>query len=198
MKPWVKSFLMQQHKKVMNEMKMEKETRKLSLEGFKREIESDEAIRYKLIDELNCHFGVGGLLGHKNWFKDIFGSVLADLPEEVFLQIRAMKNVLYTFTPNPGAEVKHFFFEENDNHENWDRIVIVTFPFGIIDMSAKAARGMIAHELVHVCVHSDKAISNDAMEDEADRIAMEWGFEEEIKAMREYIAEYEQETQDQS
>lgn len=189
MKDWVKPFLLKESQRFMNEMGFKEDIRQFTITNFEREIASDEGIWNILSEHLNCHFGIGAMNPDILWFTCAFGSVLADLPEEVFLKIRSMKNVFYTFTPNPGAEVKHFVFDEDDRIENWDRIIVVTFPYEVSFMPPITAKGTIVHELAHVYAHPDQAVSNEKMEDEADQLPIDWGFEEEIKAMRDYYME---------
>jgi hypothetical protein len=140
---------------------------------------------------LRIHFSAFGFSGIGLAFKNTFGSVLSDLPKEVFLQLVGMKNVFFTFTPNPGAEVKPFVLEDRDNLGDWSRIIVVTFPYAVYGMPLMAIRGSIVHELVHVCLHSETKVgSNDAMEEEADKVAGDWGFTEEIAEMRKYGAKF--------
>jgi len=185
MRDWVKPYLLEDFEKINKELGFDHDQNEWSMDHVKEELEDEEAVCYRLADQLRIHFSTFGI-GDEGWlFKAAFGSVLSDLPKEVFLQLVRMKHVFFTFTPNSGAEVKHFVIEEGENIGGWDRIVIVTFPYALISMSLTALRGSIVHELVHVCLHSDKGASDDAMEAETDRVSEEWGFKKEIRTLRE-------------
>jgi hypothetical protein len=194
MKDWVRPFLLEQFDnpidgKTSDELKIDKETKEFSLESFKEEIESDEVVYYDLVGELNTHFGLGSIGGPKEWITYVFGSVLADLPREVFMKIRSMDNLCFIYTPNPCAEVKHIWFEVQDL-SNWEgKIIVVNLPYNTQFMPVEAARGEIAHEIAHVDKHP-AGISNDEKEKEADETAKSWGFENEIEAHKKYNKEY--------
>lgn len=150
-------------------------------EGFNGQF-GEESVSRSLADLLNLHFGIGGHLGGQDYFAVLFGSVLSDLPKDVFLELRSRRNVFYLFTPNEGSEVKHFFFDEK-----WDHVIVVNFPYALSEMDdTMAAKGSIVHELAHVHSHSDSPVSSDEREDEADKIAIDWGFGAEIEKMREF------------
>jgi hypothetical protein len=185
MKPWVKPYLLNGLAKTLDEIGASDEWKQLKTENFIESLESHpETAWWELPGSLNTHFGLGGLGGPRDWFTSAFGSVLADLPEEVFLKLCGMKNVFFTFTPNPGAEIKPFILVEDI--KTGEALKVVTFPYVITCSSPGAARGTIAHELAHLYAHPDKYASDDAMEDEADEIAKSWGFEQEVEEMRDY------------
>ncbi len=175
MKEWVMPFFLQlQKRRKYREYKEEKDI-------------PDVAVFYALVDQLECDFG-GGIGGDVDWFTSLFGSVLADLPEEVFKKIQGMRrNVFFIFTPFPGAEVKIFQMEDRKLEGT---LRIVNFPYDSIFMPPVACRGQIAHELAHIflehgCGNEEKQNEED-IEDQTDATAKEWGFEKEIGELRDY------------
>lgn len=190
MRDWVKLYLLEEVEKTNGGHRIGREQAEYGMNQIKGELENDETVFNRLADKLRTHFSAYGFASEGWAFKAAFGSILSDLPGEVFLQLVGMRHVFYTFTPNPGAEVKPFVLNDEENAGDWDRILVVPFPYAVYTMPPMARQGSTVHELPHVCVHSDKAASTDAMEDEADRVAGEWGFKEEIEAMREYGARY--------
>lgn len=144
-----------------------------------RTLEGKETFYHELISCLNCHFARE--LGYtEGFFYNVFGSVLADLPEEVFKEICSMKNLFFVYTPYPRAETKIFQLK-NDITERTLQIVI--FPFDSDFLPSMVLRGEIVRELVRV--HRGLV---DVVEQEQriDAISKEWGFREEIEALREY------------
>lgn len=142
-------------------------------------LEDKETFYHELVSCLNCHFARG--LGYtEDFFYNVFGSVLADLPEEVFKRICSMKNLFFVYTPNPRAETKIFQLK-NDITERTLQVVI--FPYDSDFLPSMVLRGEIVRELVRV--HRGLV---DVVEQEQriDAIAIEWGFREEVEALREY------------
>jgi hypothetical protein len=189
MKDWVRPFLLEQHRKEIEEL--DKRALDRHVKNFEKMIKNEEVVWDGLTETLNAHFGCGGIGGDSQWMIGAFGSTLADLPKEVFLRFEEMKHVFYVFTPSPGgAEVKPFILDQDHDVDKWDRVIIVSFPYEISCKPSAAARGMIVHELAHVYLHSDEMAITDEMENEADQTAIEWGFGDEIKALRDYEKEY--------
>jgi hypothetical protein len=178
MRDWVKPYILNRTRSVIVELL--KDTSDIE-EVLKRKKESlsDEEVFSCLSDELNCRFWAGGLDSESEKFTFIFGSVLADLPEDVFKKISAMKNVFYIFTPKPGAEVKIFQLEHDITAG--EIIRIVNFPYSDLFDPALALKREIAHEFAHV--YLEHVLGVEGTEDEADRIAIDWGFEEQIKEL---------------
>jgi len=144
-----------------------------------RTLEDKETFYHELISCLNCHFARG--LGYtEDFFYNVFGSVLADLPEKVFKEISSMKNLFFVYTPNPRAETKIF---QLTNDITGRTLQIVMFPYDSDFLPSMVLRGQIVRELVRV--HRGLV---DAVEQEQriDTISKQWGFGEEIEALREY------------
>ncbi len=194
MRDWVIPFLLEDREKLLDETMRNEEDKKFAMEHFKEEIKSDEAVFSELVYDFNTNFGFG--LGGPAWsFTVIFGEVLANLSKDVFLKILNIKNLFFTFTPNPGAEVKHFNLDEEEHDpKNWDRILVVTFPYESYNLPLEVMKWEIAHELAHI--YAGHTFSDgDKIEDETDEIAKGWGFEAEKKAYDEYFRElYEEQT----
>jgi hypothetical protein len=159
-----------------------------------KEVENlpDNAVFYELVNQLQCNFG--NVFGADSaWFTSIFGSVLVDLSEEVFKKIQVMKNVFFIFTPFPGAEVKIFQVEDRQLEGT---LRIINFPYDSTFMSPAACRGQIAHELAHVFLEhgcgndENKDQTNDQVEDQTDATAKDWGFEKEIRELRDYYKSF--------
>jgi hypothetical protein len=176
MKAWVKPFLIESAQD-----EMEKELGHKIKEGWREryamQLGRDFAVYYKLTHCFNTDFGFGGLAGPKERMVYTFGSVLADLPEDIFKKLHEKKNLFISFTPNPGAEVKVFFGE---------KIELVTFPYECDRMPPMALRGQILRELIYV--YHEGGFSVDEIIEKTDEIARSWGLGEEIKALRDYWA----------
>ena len=175
MKDWVKPYLQKKYR------------------GTIRQNEKWEgrSAYYELTDEFEHNFGYG-IGGDADWMISCFGSVLADLPKGAFDKIRRTKNLIFLFTPNPGAEVKQIHPEKTI--KAGDLLQIVTFPYGMVSYPPGAARGSIVHELAHIYLGHTPACETpegyEEREDKADEITKGWGFEEEIQAIKEYYEEY--------
>ena len=147
----------------------------------------EETLCHELTRYLNCHFGIG--LGPAHYFTGSFGSVLANLPHNVFLKLKRMRNLFFVFTQFLGGEVK-ILYPLRPLQKG--KICIVTFRLIDIEkMSSDALMGCIAHELAHVYLEQEltSIVSKEAWEDaekEADELAIEWGFEDNIKVLRDF------------
>lgn len=183
MRDWVKPFLIQDLRNILDEtMEDGSEKEKWIKLKIEHEMNSEESMRVGLVNFVNYDFGP--VIGFGWSFTEAFGSVLADLPEEQFKKLISMKSVFFTFTPNPGAEVKQF--KINSDIKEGEMLQVVTFPFVASSMPFMAIKGEIIHELVHVITGIGGTVKE---EDKIDPIAIEWGFKEEIKAYRNYEKE---------
>ena len=183
MKDWVKPYLIQQ---IEEHIGGDETFRKQWIENKVESFKSDQAVYWELVEDFNYHFGFG-LGGEKDYFTTTFGAVLADLSQEVFLKLKEMRNLFFCFTPMPGAEVKQFRLE--DDLRAGEVLQIVIFPYASAFMPPMAIRGEIAHELAHVWLEHRSTTEHEKQEDETDNLAREWGFVEEIEALRQYEEE---------
>lgn len=179
MKDWVKPYILQRIAEYVDKVVKTEPEKEQWLALKSKALEDEEILYYELTSYLNCHFGKE-LGDPQEYFYKVFGSVLADIPEEVFKKLCGMKNLIFTYTPHPGAEVKIFELVRDLKEGN---LQVVTFPYGSGFAPHKALRGEIVHELVHVYTGLGAIIDQ---EDQIDSIAIEWGFGEEIKATKEY------------
>jgi hypothetical protein len=113
---------------------------------------------------------------------ELFGSVLADLPIEVFADLLNTRN-LFFFWSGSLAMVQAVNFTEGKP------AIFCYFSDRLLQKSDSIVRGAIAHELSHIISrHYEDEVQQlqtvGAMEDEADQRAIEWGFEFEIRAVR--------------
>ncbi len=189
MKDWVRLYLLEKHTELLAELDYDESKKKISTEYKIKELEHEEAVYCDLADLFNTHFGIGGMGGPSYSFTVRFGSVLADLPQEAFVKLCGMKNLVFTFNANPGAEVKQFNFEHDIHIPAGEMLQVVVFPYENEFMYFGAARGEIVHELAHLYLEHTATIEHEKQEDETDNLAREWGFEKEIEALREYEKE---------
>ena len=186
MRDWVKPYLLKKFTEGAEQHIKDKKSRQQFLEQGMKNLELDAAVYYELVHCLEHDFGAG-FGGDQDTFITLFGSVLADLPEEVFKKISEMKNVIYFFFPNPRAEVRLLTIDKNIKSE---RLKIVVFNHASMYMPFDAIKGEIAHELVHIFLDHDPVHDDyDKREDEVDEVAKEWGFEKEIAALKKYFEE---------
>jgi hypothetical protein len=189
MKSWVKSFLLQEERQRIDEhfKGKDQETKEMILDTRIQELQGQEAIWLELSDFFNADFG-GGISGPGHKFKCVFGSVLAEMPKNVFNKLRGMKNLFIAYClMMGGAELK--FFDLEHNMKVGERLIVVVFPFETASRSFDVARGAVAHELAHVYAEHlipGKLKGYDEAEDEADQIAKNWGFDKEIEALRQF------------
>lgn len=118
---------------------------------------------------------------------DILGGVLSDLPFEIFDSIRRMTNLYFFYDDG-----KVLASVEEIKIEPWQASIIkVSFSQKSVEFSDFALRGIFAHELGHVDLgHYSGSIrfqTYGEREDEADRKAVEWGFSDEIRAIRDNL-----------
>jgi hypothetical protein len=109
---------------------------------------------------------------------NVFGSVLADLPEEVFRRLREMTNVLFSFVQDSGVHYGRFCVAEAIHPG--DTMHVITVPPEGVYVSPGALRGQI------ICEITRTYDGIETSSDEADARATEWGFGPEIEAVRGY------------
>lgn len=176
MRRWVKPFL----REMLNQRYHKWPDRKKKIEG---EIGFEYGIWHGLTDCFIYNFGVG--LGTEDFLIGAFGSVLSDIPKKVFEELRRKQNVFYIHTPNDGAEVKVYWLDKGIR--KGERLSIVNFPYISEFMPSLAVRGEIVHELAHIYREDPyNTFENDV---KTDKLAQKWGFQKEIKAMRDYYKE---------
>jgi len=190
MKEWPLNFLKKQMEDALSELGADEKWRRMKMDRLETDLSRPEYVYRELAEALEVDFGVG-ISQAGQGMKTIFGSVLADLPEEVFIKLLKMKHVFYIHTNNPGAEVKPFQLDEDRIRaiNDLQRVVVVNFPHDMISRDFAAARGTVAHELAHVYLeHGFKeTVHTEDDEEEDDRLIAEWGFEAEWEAtIREY------------
>jgi len=194
MKKWVLPFLERETRKKAREMGIPKEeVEELANFRYEHGKNAEQALD-DLLDYLNYEFGTWGLLG-PNWrFREVFASVLGDLPKEAFDKIRRQRNVAYILPMDDYAETKIVNMPKARHKE--EQLKIVTFPRWYINKPDKSLRGSIAHELAHIYLGHDFRQSvqkhpktRDEQEAEADRTARKWGFEKEIDELEKDRAE---------
>ena len=182
MKEWVKPYLLRNLMDMFYKIsKQPEELKRKWIEMKPKEFEEPESVFRDLTDFLQCDFG------ENLAFKEIFGSALADLPFEVFEKLCGMKNLFIIFNSTQGAEVKLFHLEKGIRKGQTMRIA--SFPYTSMFRPREAIRGMVVHEIAHVFLEHDFKKDGVQIEDKADQTARNWGFEAEIKALRDYWAE---------
>lgn len=117
---------------------------------------------------------------------ELFGSVLADLPEDVFQQLLCTRNLFFSFNDRIA-------FVQAMNLVEFERTAILcVFSEELLKLNDSSVRGTISHELAHIILGHYKAEVQEmqtraAMEGSADRLAEAWGFSYEILKIREYL-----------
>jgi hypothetical protein len=179
MKEWVKSHVLRKTVEDLAESAKD-ESEKEQWLAIKTKMLEDKAVLYhELISCLNCHFGTEW--GEPDaFFYNVFGSVLADLPEEVFMRLSQMKNLFFVYTPNSGGETKIIDLDHDITEQ---KLQIVLFPYDSDLLPSTVLRGRIIHELVRVYTGLVDIVEQ---EGRIDAIAMEWGFKQETKAVKEH------------
>ena len=191
MRDWVKPMLKNDAIQLLGSLansNLKEEDRKELFNSKLDEIEhaGEKEIFYELTDYFQIDFG-RELGGATQLMTTAFGSVLSDLPEMmVFKKLSEMKNVFFIFNEFGWGTVKKLNFDEP-----MEEIHIVVFDNVSSSMPFIALRGMIAHEIAHV--YLGHTFGTEEIEDRTDKLAIEWGFEAEIKALREYFAELKKE-----
>ena len=183
MKDWAKPYVLQRTAETLAESVKDEAEREQWLVLKSKVLEDEEVVYDELTSCLNCQFGneVGD---PQDFFYRVFGSVLADLPEEVFKTLCGIKNLFFLFSPKPRAETKTFELK-NDIKEG-ELLQVVVFPSASGSLPQMVLRGEIVRELVQAYTSLGIIIEG---KDRIDSIAIGWGFREEIKAVREYKKE---------
>ena len=167
MKDWVKPYVVEKH----------------GLKGRLNRTLSDREAEYHLAALLQVDF-VKGVEGDSQFLMEAFGSALADLPEDVFVKLKKMEHLLFVFAPNLDAEVKHFCLNNIIKEKS---IIVITFPFFVAYWSPLVVRGTIVHALARVYIENVwNTVGGDEREKEADKLAVEWGYKDEIKALDDF------------
>ena len=167
MKPWVIPFL------------QSRPDDRISLEEFVREVSVPSFAFRRLAGYFNVNFSDNVRL------TELFGGVLADLPEGVFFQLLGIRNLFFSF--NDGLA-----FMQAMSLEGLPKVAILcSLSSELITLSDPRVRGAIAHELSHICLgHYQEDAQRGVRagrENQTDQKAIEWGFEYEISAVREYL-----------
>ncbi len=186
MKDWVKPYILQRTGEYVDDLVKDGSEKEQWLALKSKALEDEEIAYYELTSYLNCHFG-SYMSDSQEFFYTVFGSVLADLPEQVFKDLCGMKNVFFTYNSKPGGEVKAFELEHDITQGNQQ---IVTFSYSSGSLPKMVLRGEIVHNLAHVYSDPGGVVEG---EDQIDSIALEWGFEKELKAVKEHNREMESE-----
>lgn len=130
MRDWIKDFLLKLGDKNISEEQLNRELA-IPVFSFRRPAEL-----------FNINWTNGRLT-------EIFGSVLADLPEDVFLRLLEIRN-LFFFTETLG-------FVQALNFKPDKLAIVCVFAERILGLSDTKARAVIAHELSHVALDHYKA-----------------------------------------
>lgn len=182
MKDWVKPYLMRDKDEANSDMQLEDPSEEEILMHESNEIKNKETMYHEIAHCLNIHFGASGVGGDRDFFTQVFGSVLADLPWEVFKQLSEIQNLFFTFTRHPGAEAKQFILEHD--LKAGQKLQIVTFPYACILLSMMdAIEGQIAFQLAYVWAECN-GHRTDEFEQKVEEIVRSWGFEKQINALR--------------
>ena len=179
MKDWVKTFLTSKlyreakgkwGKSLPTDSKRELVTRELE-----KLTATETGIYYALIECLQCYFGEEADVNVAANFPQLFGSILTDLPEEVFSKLSRMKNVFFLF--NPVRQTWAALFKLKEAIPEGETLKIVNYFYQTPYMPKKAAIGEIVQGLI--MAYYDEDLSEDRMYE----VAKNWGFGEEIKGL---------------
>ena len=184
MKDWVILFLLDEYTNGLDKVFPDKKEREQAIKDEIERLKDEETVFYELADYFNYNFGIDENNDSKSHIISVFGSVLADLPEDIFKEIITIQNLFFAFTPRFGAEVKSFRLEKGS--KSGDMIQIVTVPFTSSFLPLDAARGEIAHDLAQIYLKHKYGSKKET--EAADELAKNWGFDEEIEAYRDYEA----------
>lgn len=118
-------------------------------------------------------------------FAEVFGSVLADLPEKVFKKIRSMTNLFFfSIPPNMGM---HLGIKLTKPLKKEMHVVLLNEATSWV-FPRLAVRALIAHEIAHAfrrdgLVRPPDKESKQRMETQADRLLKDWEFTKEIESL---------------
>ena len=109
--------------------------------------------------------------------KTLIGEVLARLPKDVFMELNDLR-VIFIVPALFGASTTKLNTIETES------VNMVLLPVMSLSRSKNVILGEIAHELANIhAEHLETESPIDEIENEADAIAIAWGFETEIRAM---------------
>jgi hypothetical protein len=185
MKDWVKPYVLERILADLADSGKDGSEKDQWIEIKTQMLESKEVLYHELISCLNCHFEEesGG------FFATVFGSVLADLPEGEFEKLSSMENLFFIYTSSPQAEKKVLDLERGVTQR---RVQIVVFPYDSHLQPSRVLQGEIVQQLVRVRMGLGELKKQ---EDQIESIGAAWGFEEAIRAAREYKRKGEPERQ---
>lgn len=141
-----------------------------------------------LLKKLNCNFTrAEGKETKKHEaegqdFALTFISVLQDIKHEDFERLSDSKNIFFIYGPPVPAYVKAFPLSDDALPISIEHLRIVVFEHEVMSYPRQALRWIIAHELAH-------AIFEKQDDDEANEIALGWGFKIEKEEFDRYEAE---------
>jgi hypothetical protein len=165
MREWVPHFLVEQ----MNER-----GGNISEEEYLREIAIPHFAFNRLAQSFNTFFSGNERMCY------LLGSTLGDLTGDAFLTFRAIPGLVFILWDKLGFVLDLSWVQRAP--------LVVGFKDEILTMDDWPARGVVAHELGHLCRgHYQHTICLSEYEQEADDWAKGQGFEEEIKAVRTYL-----------
>lgn len=180
MKDWVKTFLTS---KLYREAKSKwgkdiptDSKREMVTIELERLTTTETGIYYALIECLQCYFGEEADANVAANFSQLFGSILVDLPEEVFSKLSRMRNIFFLF--NPIRQTWGALFKLKEAIPEGEILKIVNYFYQTPYMPKKAAKGEIVQGLILAYLGEDLK-SEDMMYE----IARTWGFSEEIKEL---------------
>jgi hypothetical protein len=144
---------------------------------------------WRNVKDATFHFGSAE--PESEIFRDIFWTVMEELPEEVSKVIWGTMDVLYIFTSSPVmGEVKWFNLNYN-LPSPVGKLRVVVFPSLLLFRPLSVIRNTIIHELAHVYLNHKEEKDKDIRkqnEEEADKKIVEWGFQEDHKFNIDYWA----------
>lgn len=107
--------------------------------------------------------------------REIFGSVISDLPFEVFQDLRSL-NLIFEWPDRNISSVKSYSLNENS------KIIVALFPDSISEFGYLTQRGSIVHEIAHI-IRKDYELHSTFTEREkaVDDLMRKWGFVDELK-----------------
>jgi hypothetical protein len=179
MKDWVKHFLTgklykEARAKWGKNQPTDSKKEMVTME-LERLMASETGIYYALIECLQCYFGEEIDPNVAATFSQLFGSVLVDLPEEVFIKISKMGNLFFLF--NPIRQTWAAQFKIKEALPVGEVLKIVNYFYQTPYMPKKAAIGEVVQGLV--MAYSDEDLTEDKMFESAKN----WGFGEEMKEL---------------
>jgi len=150
----------------------------ISEESWAEEIQ-ERPFASRRVSNLFMHqFGSDGMV-------ELLGSVLTDLPQEAFSKLLKADPI---FILSRGCG-----FCQRVHRDVCDVVLVIFSEVDLAKMTWFGRRGVIAHELAHICLdHLTAHFSLDdpskfKLEAEADNLCQKWGFDEEISEVRKFL-----------